>query len=173
MTSMVGSEAKSENITDLAAGPLPKQHEPSAVLSKSQQRIKNQHQRTNQQTHSSSRRSQQQGQELRHKSSKHSRTSNAKDHHKRRKLEPGSEVVGNSSREEQREFPTTRIISAGGRQNSPIRAFSPGTSAPKFLLVPIRHQGRQILNSDSEPEEDESSGLSKIRSDPLVQMVTW
>ena len=163
MTSVAATEIKSDKISDSTTGLLPRSKEPHSASETPKQRVKSQHLKSHQQTHSSSnRRSRTHVQDFRHRPSKHSRSSSGKELHRRRKLHPGNEGVSNNSREEQREFPTTRIISADGRQNSPIRAFPSTSSASHSILLPIRYQNKKILNSDSEPEEASSEEDSSV-----------
>ena len=159
MNSVVGTELKTEKIINSAAGPLSRPKQAPIPLANPSQRVKSQHLKSHLPNHSSTnRRSQSHIQEQRPKSSKHHRGNNGKEHYRRRKVDTGSGSTNN--REEQREFPATRIASAEGRQKSPIRAFSATSAAANLVLVPIPQSGKQIVNSDSEPEEGSSEDES-------------
>ena len=161
MTSMVGTEVKPEKIIHSATGPLPRPKEAPFTLANPAQRSKDQNPKPYQPNlNSTNRRSQSHISEARHKSSKHSRGSRSKDYYRHRKLETGSDGVSKNNKEEQREFPTTRIISGEERHKSPIRTFVSTPTAPNSILLPLRQQAKQILNSDSEPEEETSGADS-------------
>ena len=160
---MIGTEVTPDNIiTSAATGPLPSRPKeaPQIATSNSTQKSKAHHHKSHLPSHTSTNRRSQDTQEVRHKSSRNSRGSSGRDPNRRRKLETTGDKTasaGKSKREEQREFPTTRIISAEtGRIHSPVRAFSTTTQASNSILLPLRQQAKQILNSDSEPDQDSS-----------------
>ena len=160
---MVGTEFKSETIIKSAAGPSSKIKEAPLAALNQVQKAKSQHLKTQLPNPSStSKRSQSHSQEVRHKSSKHNRGSNGKDHYRRRKLEKDGEIGNKSNRETQREFPTTRIVSADGRHVSPIRAFTSSSPVKNSVFVPIRQQAKPFVNSDSDPDSDPSEDENSI-----------
>ena len=159
---MVGTDFKSETTINSAAGPTSKSKEAPLSVFNPAQKTKSKHLKSQlPNSCSTSKRSQSHSQDFRHKSSKHNRSSNGKDHYRRRKIEKDGEIIRKSSRETQREFPTTRIVSADGRHISPIRAFTSNSPVKSSVFIPIQQQGKQVANSDSDPEkgssEDESS----------------